>query len=424
MSSRFILYIMLERTRFVNCKLPEYGNLVIDSSEGLTDNMFMASGNPPTATSPGEAILKYLEEYGWNQKDFADVLGIPAPKVNTLIKGKRQITLKVARELASVFGTEIGYWLNLDVTYRSNDLFGGNAVDEDLARRAKLFKSAPVNDMIRRRWIQNSDDIALLEKQVIAFYGASSVDDLATRIPHAARKSGSYLKETAGERFWMQRAKQMAAAVSVTRRFSDETFSSVMEQLKRLLGHPESVRQVPKLLADAGIRFVVVERLPQTRIDGVCLWLDKSSPVIALSLFYDRMDSFWFTLLHEMGHAKNRDGLTTPPNVDSRLIGDDAIPSSEKPEAERRADAFASASLIDSGEMDNFIARISPLYTKPRILGFAKRIGVHPAIVVGQLQQRQEIEWSHNRDLLAKVRDIMTQAALTDGWGQILPAVG
>jgi len=143
-----------------------------------------------------------------------------------------------------------------------------------------------------------------------------------------------------------------------------------------------------------------------------------------LSLFYDRIDSLWFTLFHEMDHVKHRDGLTTPPIIDSRLVGEDFIPSSEKPEAERRADAFASAALIDPAQIDDFIARISPLYSKQRIVGFAKRIGVHPAIVVGQLHQRHELEWNQHRDLLGKIREIVTQAALTDGWGQILPAVG
>ena len=107
--------------------------------------------------SPGEAIQSFLDRYGWTQKDLADVLGIPASKVSTLVKGKRQITIAVARQLASVFETDISYWLNLDVTYRSRDLFGGNSVDDNLARRSKLFRSAPVNEMIRRRWIQNSE---------------------------------------------------------------------------------------------------------------------------------------------------------------------------------------------------------------------------------------------------------------------------
>jgi HTH-type transcriptional regulator/antitoxin HigA len=74
--------------------------------------------------------------------------------------------------------------------------------------------------------------------------------------------------------------------------------------------------------------------------------------------------------------------------------------------------------------MEDLITRISPLYTKPRITGFATRLGVHPGIVVGQLQHKREIDWSQYREFLAKVRDTMTQAALTDGWGQILPAFG
>lgn len=72
----------------------------------------------------------------------------------------------------------------------------------------------------------------------------------------------------------------------------------------------DSVRQVPGVLANAGVRFLIVEILPTTRIDGVCLWLDASSPVVALSLRYDRIDAFWHTLLHECAHVKYKDGLT------------------------------------------------------------------------------------------------------------------
>jgi HTH-type transcriptional regulator/antitoxin HigA len=144
---------------------------------------------------------------------------------------------------------------------------------------------------------------------------------------------------------------------------------------------------------------------------------------LGLSLRLNQIDSFWFSLLHELGHVKRRDGLLGPVIVDSDLTGEDSTPSDQKPEAEKEADLFASSSLIDSAEMDDFITRISPLYTKPRITGFATRLGVHPGIVVGQLQHKREIDWSQYRDFLAKVRDIMTQAALTDGWGQILPAL-
>ncbi|MEO7274102.1 MAG: hypothetical protein ABIX28_12465 [Vicinamibacterales bacterium] len=76
--------------------------------------------------------------------------------------------------------------------------------------------------------------------------------------------------------------------------------------------------------------------------------------------------------------------------------------------------------LIAKAEMDGFIARVRPLYSKDRIRLFARRINVHPALVVGQLQFRKEIEYYHSRDALRdKLRTMITANALTDGWGHL-----
>ena len=42
-------------------------------------------------------------------------------------------------------------------------------------------------------------------------------------------------------------------------------------------------------------------------------------------------------------------------------------------------------------------------------------------IVVGQLQHRGEIAWANLRKMLVPVREIVSQTALTDGWGTALP---
>lgn len=364
--------------------------------------------------APGAAIQHQLEARGWNQNDLAHILGVHQSVVSALVTGKRPISLEIARDLAAAFSTDLEYWLKLETDFR---LFAAGPVDEGIARRARLFEAAPVKEMIKRRWIQATADIDLLEKQILGFYGANSLDDLTTKLPNALRKSSSYLKETASERFWLQRVRQLAPAAPVSAKFSDALFVKAMNKFKGLLAHPESVRHIPKVLADAGIRFVIIENLPRTGIDGVCLWLDKFSPVIALSLFRDRMDSVWFTLFHEMDHIKNRDGLMLPPVVDSRLTGEDSVSGNDRPENEQRADLFASTSLIPSEEMNNFIIRIGPLYSKPRIAGFAQRIGVHPGIVLGQLQHRKEVDWNQNKDLVERVRHILIHEAPTDGWG-------
>ena len=114
-----------------------------------------------------------------------------------------------------------------------------------------------------------------------------------------------------------------------------------------------------------------------------------------------------------MAHIVNRD----QPGLDTNLVGKDRQPTDDKPEIEKKADHFASEFLVPQAEIDNFILRVRPLYSKIRINQFANRIGVHPGIVVGQLQHRREIGWDHSREMLVKVREPLASTAYVDGWG-------
>jgi HTH-type transcriptional regulator / antitoxin HigA len=173
-------------------------------------------------------------------------------------------------------------------------------------------------------------------------------------------------------------------------------------------------------LADVGIRLVVIEHLPGTRIDGAALWLNGKTPAIALSLRYDRIDAFWFTLCHELSHIKHNDGRGAC-TIDDGLVGNDADSTDEKPALEQRADREAAHFLVPEAEIEGFIACVGPLFSKQRIVQFANRLGVHPGIIVGQLQRRKQIQYSHSREMLTKVRESITQATLSDGWGTSPP---
>jgi HTH-type transcriptional regulator / antitoxin HigA len=93
----------------------------------------------------------------------------------------------------------------------------------------------------------------------------------------------------------------------------------------------------------------------------------------------------------------------------------------ELPPEERRANDMASEFCIPQNEIKSFIVRVRPLYSEQRILLFARRIGVHPGLVVGQLQFRKEIPFTHFHKFRVKVREIVTQTTITDGWGAIAP---
>jgi HTH-type transcriptional regulator / antitoxin HigA len=379
----------------------------------------MIERRPAEVFPPGEFIREELEARGWTQTDLAEILGRPFQLVNDIIAGKRAVTPETAKGLGDAFGTGAEFWLNMESAYQLHRV---KNADPDVAKRARLYALAPLKDMIKRGWVEFSAAVEVLEKQVCKFFKIANIDEEPEFLSHAARKSKSYDELSPSQRAWLFRAWHLAHAVEAAP-FSDAAFEQGLERLRAILPNTEEVRQVPRILAEMGVRFLVIEPLPQTRIDGVCFWLDEQSPVVALSLRYDRIDSFWFTLMHELGHLKNRDGLQGNGQVDTDLVGEEAIRTEEKPEYERRADEFAANFLIPAKELESFIVRTKPLYAAPRIIGFAKRLKVHPGIVVGQLHRRGEFSYSNHRKMLDKVRQILSASALTDGWGSTAPSL-
>ncbi len=366
---------------------------------------------PAEVFPPGEFLREELEARGWSQADFADILGRPPRLINEIIAGKRRISPETANGIAAALDTTPEFWLNLEAAYQLGRL--KNRDSDTVSRRAKLYGYAPVKEMVRRGWIEPSDSVAVLEQQVFDFFEIASFDEELVFF-FAARKSTSYDDAlTPGQKAWLARAKKMARAVSVGP-YSVEKLDAAITQLQGLLHVPQEIRHVPRVLADAGVKFVILEALANTRIDGACLWVDEM-PVIAMSLRYDRIDCFWFTLMHELAHLLANDGRL---DVDLEAHRDEG----EKPESERRADQFAGEHLVPKQKLDGFIARVRPLYSATRIEAFAQTVGVHPGIVVGQLQHRGEVAWANFRRTLVPIREFITGAALTDGWDSRLRA--
>lgn len=366
---------------------------------------------PAEVFPPGEFIREELEDRDWTQADLAAILNKPLPAVNEIITGKKAITPETAQSLGDAFGVGPEFWLNLENAYR---LSLSAPSDADVSKRAKLYSVAPIKDLVRRGWIPESNDVQKLENDLLAFYRVGSLNDVEgcqRRI--AARKSSSYDSTSPSELAWYCRAFQMAESLQAHGYSEQAMRNDGLDELHRLTASEREIRKVPRVLADFGIRFVIAERLPKMRVDGVAFWLDEDSPAIALTLRADRIDGFWFTLAHELAHILHRDNTA----LDTDLVGKDREPTDGKPEIEQKADRFASDFLIPQSEIDKFILRIRPLYSKVGINQFANRIGVHPGVVVGQLQHRREIGWSHSREMLVRVREELASTTYIDGWG-------
>lgn len=368
----------------------------------------MATNTVAEVFPPGEFIKEELDARGWTQGDLAAIIDRPLQAVNEVISGKRAITPDTAKALSEAFGTSAQLWMNLDSAWRLSRTQTNNA---DISRRALLYSKAPVKELIRRDWISKTDDPVELESRVLRFMGMASIDETPS-FAAAAKKGTAYNGNlTPSQVAWLRKAANLASSVDV-KPFRQSKFSEQVENIRDLAGSEADVRRIPRFLSEIGVRFVLVEHLPGTKMDGAAFWIGES-PVVAISMRHDRIDHLWFVLGHELGHIDKGDGQAF---YDEAIVGDDAIANPNKPPAERAADEFSVNLLIPNSELEDFINRVKPLYSRKRIIGFANRIGVHPGIVVGQLQHRKEIGYWHSRPCLTKVRDLLADSAMTNGW--------
>lgn len=375
----------------------------------------MSNHVPAEVFPPGEILSIELEARGWTQTEFAEIIRRPARLVNEIIAGKRAITPETAREFGAALGTSAQFWLNMESSYQLGRMAPSATVDI-IAREAKLREQFPVREIIKRGWIEPSQNYEVVEARVLSYFGIKSIDE-KPQLCHAARRD--YKEELSNLQFaWLFRVKQLASALQIPK-YDENKLRESLSELELLMTEPEGVRHVPKILAEAGVRFVIVEPIPGSKINGVCLWIDnKKSPIIGMTLKGEFIDLFWFDLRHEIEHVLRGDGK------DGAVIDTFEQPEqgANEDDCEKIANKAAADFCVPQKDMDGFIARLDPMYSDENLIGFARLIKRHPGIVAGQLQRRT-YRWTLFKKFQSqsKVRNIIIKTALTDGYGCTAP---
>jgi len=369
--------------------------------------------------TPGQLIQALLDENGWTQRVLAIVLDADETGINKLIADKRPVNTDIALALEDIFHVPADKFLELQKSYDLAKARISARPNPGRATRAHLFGGLPVTEMIKRRWIDADDirDVPKVEMALSKFFGVSSPNEIEI-LPHAAKKTQISIDATPVQIAWLYRVKEIASEMIVPR-YSPAAVHGAINKLSALLLSPEEARKVPRILAECGIRFVIVESLPSAKIDGVCFWLNDASPVIGMSLRYDRIDNFWFVLRHELEHVLCLHGRTAAM-LDAELEGERAGIGSSVSEDERVANQAAAEFCVPQKRMDSFIARKSPFFAERDIINFARTLNLHPGLIAGQLQRRIG-RYDLFRDHLVKIREIVAPSAMVDGWGDVAP---
>ena len=364
---------------------------------------------PARAVSPGRILQRELDARGWTQKDLAEITKRPPQTINEIIKGTKQITPETARELSAALGTTAEFWTNLEANYRLN-LVKKNQKESEIERRSRLYTLAPIPELVKRGWIKSTESIDELEQSVCKFLGIKSPQETPQFSVNfrkgaspefdsgacVARHTHLQKPEHNAKIAWCKRVEQVVSKQALEK-FQLEKLTEAIPNILSHAKKEEDVAYVPQMLNNLGVHFAVVPHLNKTYLDGAAFYLGNH-PVVALTLRHNRIDCFWFSLMHELGHIV----------AGHRGVYLDNLDKLEQNSEEEEANKLARNWLVDEQAFNHFVVKTKSRFSKSAIEDFARSHNRHPSIILGRLQYEGLIPYKNLRILLTKVKPFIS----------------
>ena len=323
----------------------------------------------PMLEDPVAAIKYYMEQKGFTQRDLVPMIGSRS-KVSEVLSGTRAITMPMARALHRHLEIPAEILLQEPVVRISDE-----AEEMD-------WRRFPLRQMANRGWIESSGKLRENAEQLVKELmeragGAQHVNALYRKNDQnrANAKTDPYALNA-----WCWQVLAQANETEWDAPYlAPKDPHRLMREVAELSPPADGPLQAVQFLRDHGIAVEIVPHLPRTHLDGAAMKSKDGRPVIGLTLRYDRIDNFWWVLMHELAHATFH--LDDSPAFidDLRLDGAD--------ETEKEADRFAQDALIPpvAWEASGLTERLSPM----GVIGLAQQLGIHPAIVAGRARHAQ-----------------------------------
>jgi HTH-type transcriptional regulator / antitoxin HigA len=318
---------------------------------------------------PIEAIRFRMEQQGLSRRDLIPLIGSRS-KVSEVLARKRPLTLSMIRALHSGLAIPAGVLLQ---GQREPNLNDGEVE----------WNRFPIREMAGRGWIDlppKTDPDVQAEGLMHRFFSGLGPTNMAlafyrqTRSIRSARPMDKHALIA-----WTARVVMRARKVPRKGAYAHGTVTlKLMRELARLSSFESGPRLAVEFLGGYGISLVIEPQLPRTHLDGCAILAGLDTPVIGMTLRHDRVDNFWFCLMHELAHVTLHLGEGS-----DQFLDDLDIEKKDDPR-ERQADALAGEALIPESEWQKSPA--SRIRTPEAVELLARQLGIHPAIVAGRIR--------------------------------------
>jgi HTH-type transcriptional regulator/antitoxin HigA len=347
--------------------------------------------SPDWVCAPGETIATILGEKGLSAEDLARTIKSTPRDIQLLLEGSAALTNDLAQRLADALGASAGFWSRREIRYRQ-DL---DRLNQEAARAARenWLEEIPVKDMIGMGWIKPIADPAALAAAVLKFFGVPNLDSWRSTYqeaihPVAFRTSPTFESQPGAIAAWLRQGEHEAAAISCDK-WDPDRFREQLQVIRGLTREKDPqvfLPELKRLCARCGVAVVAIRAPQKCRASGACRFLSPGRPLLMLSFRYLSDDHLWFTFFHEAAH------LLLHSDRCFFLEGDGRLTTAE----EEEANAFA-ANILIPPEHQQEMLRL-PAQRVP-LIRFARKVGIAPGIVVGQLQHLKRIRRNYLNSL-------------------------
>lgn len=322
----------------------------------------------PESPSPIEAIKFRMEQMGFNQRDMVEYFGSKA-KASEVLNGKRNLTLSMMRKLVNGLGIPASVFLQAE-----SILLDDNQTD---------WLAFPLKDMLKKGYFPNfkgklSDLKQVAEEQVRSFLASvpGALDLYKPCMKTMAHGDNDKEVNQYSLLAWQVRVLERCYEKPVR---SFEEGSLNLEFLKRVVQYSfldEGPILAQEFLAKNGIYMVVEAHLEQTYLDGAAFLAPKGEPVVAVTLRYDRLDNFWFTLLHELAHIERGHVNKEHKAIYDSNLNPDDTDKIEKEANDRAVEAFG----LKPSELMN-------VFQYSDVVALARKHQLAESIIIGQVRR-------------------------------------
>ncbi|NCC85132.1 MAG: ImmA/IrrE family metallo-endopeptidase [Clostridia bacterium] len=332
--------------------------------------LFEQKAYPIALPDPIAAIRFRMEQQGLKAKDMIAYLG-SASKVSEVLSGKRPLSLAMIRNLVNKLGIPADVFLREPETHQP---------DDEALCSARNF---PVAEMVKRGWFAGFQGTVAeaknqLDELLKAFLGPFGPDAMIHCLNRQHVRDGSQ-QDRHALTAWRIRVAHLALRESLPAYSPGVVTEDFLRELARLSYLNSGPLLAREFLNKSGIHLICERHLPKTHLDGGVMKLPNGSPVVALTLRYDRLDNFWFTLFHELAHL----ALHLDQNGIDAFF-DDLTAGGEKDRYEQEADKLAAETLIPDKEWT--AAHLSATSSSKSVEAFAEQLRINPAIAAGRIR--------------------------------------